>query len=335
VPGLTNVQQIGAGGRHSCALLRDGSAWCWGENESGQLGDGTHAARTLPTRVVAPGITFVSLAVGANHTCAVASDGRGFCWGLDDQCQLADPNTSAAHDAPAPLSLMHVHAMAAGGFDTCAITDDGLARCWGSNAEGEDGDCLGTSPRCGSVDRETVMSGMPPAPASAPFPNLQRISMGTFHACGLDTNGTVFCWGSGVHGQLAEQPGMFGPLVRGACPEPMGFGNGYYAPLAVPMLPAAIDVAASTFDSCAVLRDGTVRCWGGNTYGQLATCDPGDHIVPLTVAGIMGAEQVALGAAHACVRIQQRAVYCWGDNEDGRLGDGTTVSRATPEPVEW
>jgi alpha-tubulin suppressor-like RCC1 family protein len=327
VPMLDSVQQIAAGGRHTCALRTDGSVWCWGANESGELGGGVTGPTALTRARLPSGVTAASIAVGSYTSFAVTAGGAAYGWGRNDEYQLgtADTTSTALPVLVSVLSTMHANALGPGSFDTCAIVADGTTQCWGANAEGETGDCLGRSSRIPGP----VVIGTPPSPR-APIMGLQRVVMSMVHTCALDAMGSVLCWGNGVHGQLGQPP----PLAA-TCSEPMGFGNAYYAPLAVPMLPRAIDVAVSAFDSCAVLADGTVRCWGANTYAQLATCDPGDHAMAVSVGGLAGAEQVTLGIAHVCTRIHESAVYCWGDNEDGRLGDGTTTSRATPEPVVW
>jgi len=83
---------IGGGGNHHCALTEGGEAWCWGTNGSGYLGDGTLQDRADPTRVQAPsGVRFRELALGGVHTCGLATDGRLFCWGLNDLGQVGRP----------------------------------------------------------------------------------------------------------------------------------------------------------------------------------------------------------------------------------------------------
>lgn len=97
--GPARVVAIGAGHAHSCAITGGGALWCWGDNASGQLGDGTFADRDAPVRVVGEGAADVAL--GADHTCAVI-DGGAYCFGAAEDGRLG---VARAEPSPCPLPV--------------------------------------------------------------------------------------------------------------------------------------------------------------------------------------------------------------------------------------
>lgn len=135
VAGLKGVTSIALGGDHSCAILQDGTATCWGDNAAGQLGDGSAAKKHGPAKV--KGLKDVSaLALGRDHTCALLRDATVACWGSNTAGQLGDGSTTDRR-VPAPVpGLAGVTAIVAAGQRTCAIGPGGAALCWGDDADG-------------------------------------------------------------------------------------------------------------------------------------------------------------------------------------------------------
>ena len=133
------------GSAHTCAILDDGSVSCWGDNEYGQLGDGTTTDRNTPTQTSSLGTdrTAVAITAGAYHTCAILDDGSASCWGYNGQGQLGDGTTNNRNTPTQTSSLgtdRTAVAITAGMYHTCAILDDGSGSCWGRNYEGQLGD---------------------------------------------------------------------------------------------------------------------------------------------------------------------------------------------------
>ena len=171
---------------HSCAATATGEAYCWGWNNAGQIGDGTvteRENREQPTAVLG-GHSFMALGAGKYHTCGVAFDGAGYCWGDNYDGELGTGDRQD-HSTPAAvtggLSLISV----TGGYDhTCALTDDGAAYCWGSNRFGQLGD--------GNAGDTIIATSPVPVAGGLTF---ESIDASWYHTCGMATDGRAYCWG--------------------------------------------------------------------------------------------------------------------------------------------
>lgn len=297
VPGL---RALTAGVSHGCGLQGDGTAWCWGANESGQLGDGTTQDRDSAVRVDTD-TRFSLLVGGLSHTCGLAADGGAFCWGRNLNGQLGDGSrTDRARPAPVAGGLTFETLMA-GWNHTCGLTESGEAFCWGLNGSGQLGD--GTR-----VDRLT------PTPVPGTF---QSLAAGASHTCGIRGTG-VLCWGEDSFGQLGDG----------------GEAREQTVPVPVVTLPSRpISLAAGAVHACALLQDGSIYCWGQNLHGQLGNGENENSLVPRRVAGNLRFNSVYAGGAVTCGFARDGAEYCWGLNQGGQLGDGTRVNRAIPVRV--
>lgn len=303
---LQDVKQVAAGGFHTCILTTAGGVKCWGRNSSGQLGDGTTADRSTLVDVVGLESGVAGLSVGAYHTCALTATGGVKCWGANGYGQLGDGTWSGKStpvDVPGLGSA--VAALAAGGFHTCAVMTTGGGKCWGHNESGQLGDGT-TADKNTPVDVAGLVSG---ATGLAP---------GYRHTCALTTADGAKCWGWNDYGQLGD-----GTTTNWSMPvNVIGLESGVAA------------VRAGRWHTCALTVMGRVKCWGGNSSGQLGDGTTAQKGTPVDVAGLgEGVVALAAGEWHACALSAAGGVKCWGANDYGELGDGTTANKSTPVDV--
>jgi alpha-tubulin suppressor-like RCC1 family protein len=217
VSGLSaGVQAISAGDSHTCALLDSGGVQCWGDNEDGQLGDGTRKSRPTPTPVSGLARGVRAIAAGDSHTCALRDSGVA-CWGLNEDGELGDGTTTKRSTLPVSVTGLPggLRSITAGSdsFHTCAVLTDGGVRCWGDNDRGQLGD--GTT-----VNRSTPV-------ALDALTGVEATASGSYHTCALLSTGGFTCFGRNEAGQLGK--GTFDRKVnveirgRGAVRGPGGF----------------------------------------------------------------------------------------------------------------
>jgi len=344
---------VAAGGRHTCATTDSGTAYCWGANESGQLGDGTTGDRRQPVAVTGLPGAVVFIAAGSSHTCGLVA-GTVWCWGANASGQLGNRATSPREPTPVQVvredgsPLTDALGVAAGTSHTCARTA-GEVLCWGENTRGQLGDA--------------TTSSKPFAVGVDGLAHVAAIAVGDAFSCALLTGAVVQCWGDNSDGQLGATspssrpvprpvPGLSDATVLGvggahvcAVTESQllcwgandrgqlgdGTNTGRANPAPTDDLPSATELALGAAHSCAV-GTGMVRCWGAGSAGQLGG-DNTDATSPRPSSGLAEVAVIATGTAHTCAVTRGGRLYCWGANDDGRLGDGSSRSSATPVEV--
>ncbi|MFZ8804266.1 MAG: RCC1 domain-containing protein [Candidatus Calescibacterium sp.] len=135
----SGVVAVSAGGFHTCAIKQDGSLWCWGWNQYGQVGDGTWESKNSPVQIMS-GVPAVSICDGAGHGCMVITDGSLWCGGHNEFGQLGDGTWETKFDILVQTMSEGAEAVFCGGVHTCAIKQDGSLGCWGANMFGQLGD---------------------------------------------------------------------------------------------------------------------------------------------------------------------------------------------------
>jgi len=318
VSGISTATAIVTGSEHTCALLSDGTVKCWGDNSSGQLGNGTTVGPGCggicsATPVAVSGIsTATAVSAGYSHTCALLSNSTVECWGYNHYGQLGNGSTT---DSSAPVSVFGIStatAVAAGSWHTCVLLSDGTVQCWGYNVFGQLGNGTNTGPQdCDGEPCSTV-----PVPVSG-ITTATAVSTGYLHTCAVLTDGTVQCWGYNASGQLGDGTSL----------------NIAVTPVSVLGISTATAVSTGTQHTCALLSDGTVQCWGANSSGQLGNGSTTDSSSPVSVIGIFTSTAVAAGGNNTCALLSDGTVKCWGDNFYGQLGNGTTMPSLTPVSV--
>ena len=334
---------------HTCAIKSDTTVWCWGKGSFGRLGNNSVVDSNVPVQVQkitdgTPLTGAVQLANAQEETCALLSDGNTWCWGWNDEGEIGDGTIIEKHQAKqslisdvrqiagswnwmyavkndstvwtykgpsAPyeevgLSMLKPALMVDdANLHICGVKINGTVWCssWSTNNHGELGD--GT----------TNVSGSPVQAIG--LTNIVGLTTDVYSNCALKTDGTVWCWGDGTSGQL---------------------GNGgtadQYTAVQVPGLTNVVMVSAggSTDYYCALKKDGTLWCWGGNSYGRLGT---GDNVPRTTPTQVLTNVKtiIATGTYHVCAQKQDDTIWCWGAGTNGELGNGASNDSLTPVQV--
>ncbi|HEX3760002.1 MAG TPA: hypothetical protein VHW23_14905 [Kofleriaceae bacterium] len=310
------IRSVAAGGAHSCLVAQDGTVWCWGANQAGQLGNGSFATAAAPIQVIdAAGGPFTDAAdidAGLDFTCARRLDGTAWCWGSGRRVgggELPDqPTPRAVMTAAGPLDA--VVQVSAGATHACAVRSDGTVWCWGANDTAQLGDA--------DVTGRLVAAPVRRADGSA-FDGAGLVAAGAGFTCAARADNT-WCWGTNMFGQLG-QPG--GPAMSAA---------------PVVALPAAVTaLAAGGGHACAAEPDGSAWCWGRTEDGQIGEPGlPGVGVapVPVQLAGgdpLAGTQSLAAGEAHSCASTTSGGVRCWGAGDSGQLGNASTGAETAVE----
>ena len=314
------ITDLGSGpdAGHAC-VIAEGRAYCWGENTSGKLGDGTTTNRIRPIAVdaVLAGKRVTAVAAGGDHTCVLA-DGTPYCWGENSDGQLGD-GTTIDRGAPTPVNTSgalagkQITTITAGAVHTCVLAD-GRPYCWGGNPSGQVGD--GTT-----IDRSNpgpVWSASGGIAGKA----VTALDAGVLHTC-VVADGQAFCWGRNADGALGD-----GTNTNRTIPVPVNTSGALAARTVT-----AISASAHT----CVVADAKPFCWGLNTFGQLGDGTQTQRTEPtlVNISGVLAGRSVqaiTAGELHTCAVADQK-VSCWGRNEFGSVGKGS-LSTTEKLPVD-
>ncbi len=319
------AKAISAGYSSTCVLKDDGTVWCWGANDKGQLGNGTTAQSSLPVQVagvtsavaIETGGTAVSGGQSGGTTsfnCAVLRDGEVQCWG------------ALPHAQPSllPVSVPGIHqavAVAGGYWYACALLRRGAVQCWGESWP--------SSQPSSDTDQIEFVSGLKEVAAIS--------GRGSRITCAVEAGGSVQCWNGGegswqpftVAGIQTTPRGLGVGYSQGGCAVVRDGGvqcwSGMSQPMKVPGVLDAVAVSVGLQHTCALLAGGNVQCWGDASQGQL-----GNVLPALNVSGVHDAVAVSAGYRHTCSLSKAGEVWCWGSNTSGQLGNGANVAEAQP-----
>jgi alpha-tubulin suppressor-like RCC1 family protein len=301
-----------------------GVAYCWGDNSSGQLGNGTTTNTATPVPV-AGGCSFATVSAGGRHTCGVT--GTVFCWGDNSSGQLGN-GTLTNSSVPVAAMLRSPQSSetksAAGSNHTCAVDRIGGFTgildvfCWGDNSSGQ----LGNG---------TMTNSAVPVSATGAFEAV-LLSAGTLYTCAQGVFSDVSCWGNNGAGQLGN-----GTTTNSARGVPLSGALIFFASMSA----GALHVCGSVNSSVNATAFSYAYCWGDNSSGQLGNGTTTNSSMPIVVAGGLNFTVVSAGGRHTCgvtghnlpSSTAAGAVYCWGDNTFGQLGNSWTTSSPVPVNV--
>lgn len=341
---------------HSCGVTARGTAYCWGDDQLGQLGNGIAPASATPSRVTGA-LNLVLLSPGGRFTCALTSAGDPYCWGSGANGRLGNGSLDDSAEPVAVASPEQLVELSSGSGMTCGPSAGGTVHCWGHGgglgadtlkysavpvalggelalhavgvgnqygcalAADSTAHCWGTNldGRLGTSDIDYTDL---PVPVTGGL-RFDTLVAGPRHACAITAAGTAYCWGGDLAGQLGN-----GAAAGGATPGPVAGG------LAFRLL------SAGTAHTCGLTADGEAWCWGANPDGRLGV-PPGAELcdgapcasAPVAVSGGWRFMTITAGGTHTCGIATDSLAYCWGDNGAGQLGDGTATRRTTPLAV--
>jgi alpha-tubulin suppressor-like RCC1 family protein len=323
-----DVVSIWGGAREAIILKSDGTVWTWGANYYGKLGVGLGPTAltnmSVPVEVHGPGnvsyLNSISIIMGGEmHNVAIKSDGTVWSWGQNTYGQLGDGTTN---DAWTPIQtglgavppLTSVIKLGGRPYFTLAVKSDGSVWAWGMNRYGQMGN--GTvNPLPGpQVTVPVMVSNSAPG---GPINNPLQVTCGYQFGAALTTNGTVWTWGSGTHGELGQ-----GAITSTNYPAP------------VPGLTNIIAISGGWFHILALRSDGTVWAWGNNSNGELGDGTTVNRSTPVQVLNVSNIISVSGGDSHSTALAADGTVWKWGLNDLGELGNGTTNAVANPFPAE-
>ena len=308
VPVVVSAHLVG-----QCVLLTDGTVDCWGyDDEYQRLGDGTGHSQPPPGVPVFTGARDLIGAPHGDFECARDADGRLSCWGYAPDCDPSYPDAGYPATPAARPDLASLSELALGQQALCGILGTTVYCCGWQNSGvlGNGIESLDYHPSLGAV--------LLPSGSKA-----VKAAIGGIHACAVLADTTVWCWGWNADGELGDGTK----------------GSNRTTPVQVLGLKDVVQLALGLDHSCARLTDGTARCWGSNTHGQLGDGTTIQRLTPVPVVLPSGTELLAdivdlhAGYDFSCALVASGDVYCWGWNDLGQLGDGTKVDRHAPTKV--
>lgn len=325
----TCIASVSAGPEHSCVVRGDGSIYCWGGNEGGQLGSGDFDPSATPQPVVMSSVDFKAkmVSTGSQHSCALNPSGRAWCWGSnklvgsgdcfgqlgtgDDCATLPRTNRPAIAVNLAQVEPTVIAIQTHENYN-CMRNSAGHVYCWGSGAHGQ----LGNA--------QNLAKNPTPSPVQGVDLALDSLGLSACYACALAPDALV-CWGDFSRGctgdgtnnqaEIVFDTHQFDPSV---CVGPNGC------------------LAGGRAHTCFIDHTGTAYCYNDNKFGQLGI-DPAtaNSPTPVAVEGLSEPViQLVAGDRFSCAMQDTGEVYCWGDNTNGQLGDGTHTASFEPVQVD-
>jgi alpha-tubulin suppressor-like RCC1 family protein len=305
VGGFTDWIQVAAGTDYSLGLRADGTAWAWGSNGGGRLGDGTTTSRSSPVLVIGGFTDWIQVASDCRspHSLGLRADGTAWAWGSNSFGQLGD-NTTTSRSSP--VSVLGGYTdwiqIAGSSAHSLGLRANGTVWGWGNNGGGR-------------LGNNTTTNTSFPILVVGEFTDWIHVGAGSSHSLGIRANGTAWAWGENFQGRLGDN-------TTTNRSSPVSVVGGFTD---------WIQVTGGGDHSLGVRANGTAWAWGLNNGGQLGTNNTTARSSPVSViGGFTDWIQVAGGAAHSLGLRANGTAWAWGANGNGCLGDGTISGKPSP-----
>ena len=293
------IKQVSLGLHHSAAITEDGSLYMWGDNECGQVGDGTIENKTLPKKIMD---NVVAVNLKYTQSAAIISDSSLYMWGNNHSGQLGNGvdggdlyKYDEGIDSNLPIKIMdNVASVSLGFTHSAAITTDGSLYMWGDNCHGQLGN--------GTTESSNIPIKV--------MDNVASVSLGHYHSAAITTDGSLYMWGFNGYGQL----GYVSMVYMNAVP--------------VKIMDNVASASLGMFHSAAVTTEGSLYMWGSNWLGQLGDGTNEDSNSPIKIMD--NVVSVSLFNDYSAAITSNGNLYMWGDNSYGLLGNGTIGNSNVP-----
>ena len=304
--------QIATGNGNSLAIDKNGRAWAWGFNSTGQIGDNSVTSKLTPVSVLGAVKTFCKISGGGASSYAIDKNGRLWAWGSNSIGELGDNTTVSKLTPVSVLGAVKTFCQIYGGTSHClALDKNGRAWAWGSGASGGLGD-------------NTTVSKLTPVSVLGAVKTFCQIAAGNGFSYAIDKNGRAWAWGSNTGGQLGT-----GSVIS------------VYTPISITgVLKTFCKISTGDGYSLAIDKNGRAWAWGFNTNGQLGDNSVTSRASPVSVLGavktfckITGGGANGTPAAFSLAIDKNGRLWSWGANTTGQLGINSTVTQRTPVSV--
>lgn len=252
VTGGIRFRNISSGTGRTCGVSLNGTGYCWGSGDVGELGNGTFDDEFAPVPV-SGSLQFSQISTSLLHTCGVTPSGAAYCWGNNLYGGLGDGTVDGSTTPVPVLGGIRFASIGTGNYFSCGLTEIGQVYCWGSNVSFE----------LGNGSSSTVFVTEPVALFG--FLRFERIAVGSYHSCGLTTTRDLYCWGANTYGKLGN-----------------GLENATTIPVQVTGDHNFTDVTGGDNHTCALTRS-EAFCWGWNRLGQLGIGSRSSKLEPVRV----------------------------------------------------
>lgn len=321
--------QVDCGDYTTCAIVEGGVVRCWGRDKAGELGDGRGGDRGKS--VIVRGVeNATAVALASQFVCALGADKKVKCWGSGRIANDGKPRDHAK--ATDVVGVEGAEELVASGAIACARTPTAIT-CWGTDPASIGTPPTGTFSQVAAgfthgcaLDKKGAVTcwgtGDWQAPkgsfAKPPISGATYLATGDRHACVVTKDKKVQCWGMNDAGQLGTKPDT----------------ELHKAPITVPGVSGAVKLVAGESAMCALLADGSAKCWGSNGEGELGLGKKSNDERPSKVASIPDVAGMCLATAHGCALTKSKSILCWGATAHGQLGSGTVGKETKLEPAK-
>ncbi|MDT7510603.1 InlB B-repeat-containing protein [Bifidobacterium sp. H6bp9] len=328
--------QVSTGKNHTLAVGSDGNAYAWGNNSTGQLGNGSKDSSKTPVQVKKPSgagtdFAYTQVSAGYGFSLALGSDGNAYAWGDNGRGQLGKGAADGTNTTPVQVKKpsgagtdFAYTQVSAGGYHSLAVGKDHQAYAWGDRSNGGqvgDGNTTGNAPAPVAVN----------ASATSPGFQARQVSAGYQHSLIIGISGQTYAWGYGASGRLGNNA-KASQATPVSVSSPVKYEDGSIGFFAT-------QVSAGGSHSLAIGRDGKAYAWGANTDGRLGTGDTNDAAIPTLVAdpdgGSDGFKPTEISAGGwFCAGIDDKGkIYTWGNNGQNALGNVSITGSISTSPV--